>query len=341
MKILEYARLALQNKARRFYLTSGTKPYSQSESRTEPMNEKALVPSEIYSIMDEFLESDLKQRLLNGEDVQTYIPIKEEYSLRVHIFRQRGSLAMSVKLVESKLRELEDCSLPQPCYDSLLKRSSGLVIISGLRDSGRSTTARAMIAHLARKRPVHAVCYEKVLESQFPVYPSSIISRRLLGIDIPNMEECAKMAMREDMDVFFMEDMESPTAFQLALDLSTRGVLVIATMSARNLSNVFERILHCYSDTRAVHETLGRFLLGITHQTRVYSSFHEKSFVIYECFRNYPSTRRHFREAQIYPLVNFLKQSGKPDCITYFRGYEDLVANDVLRWEEVPDEYRV
>lgn len=340
MKILEYYRLAIQNNARRFYLTSGTKPYLQSESGLLPMNEKALVPSEVYSIMDEFLEPDLKDQLLEGSDVQAHIRIDEKFSLRIVIFRQRGSLAMSVKIVESGIRSIEDCSLPAKCYESLLKRPSGLLLIGGGKDSGKSTTARALVDALARKQSLHVVCYEKIIESEFPQYPSSLISRRLLGVDVPELQDCAKMITREDVDVFYLEEMDNSESFQLALELASRGVLVLATTTASGVQNLFERVFHGYSNHQFSFDILARYLIGVTHQTRVYSAFHERNFVIFECFKNYPSMKRHLRDGQIFPLVNFMKQAGKPDCLTYHRGYEDLVANDVLRWDEVPDEYR-
>jgi len=340
VKICDYAELAIKKKVRRFYLTSGTRPYMKSEDRTEPMGEKDLVPAEIYSIMDEFLEADLKERLLNGEDVETYLPLEGFHSLRIRVFRQRGSLGLSVKIVESNTRSLEDCSFPHKCSDSLLTRTPGLVIVSGMRDSGRSTTARAMLSHLAKKRSIHAICYERIPESSFPQFQSSMVSRRLISVDVPNLQESARLSMREDMDVFLLEDMEDLASFKLALELSSRGVLVLATMTARDLSNVLLRLIYCYGEDRGLQASLAKSLLGITHQTRIYSKFQEKSYVIYECFRNYPATRKHIREHQIFPILNFMRQAGKPDCLTYHRGYEDLVANEVLDWESVPEEYR-
>ena len=122
MKILEYYRLAAQNKARRFYLTSGTRPYLQTDMGILPMNEKSLVPSEVYSIIDEFLELDLKEQLLTGLEIYTHLQADENFSLGIAIFRQRGSLALSVKIIESKVKAIEQCSIPKRCYESLLKR---------------------------------------------------------------------------------------------------------------------------------------------------------------------------------------------------------------------------
>ena len=118
---------------------------------------------------------------------------------RVNVFRQRGSIALVVRIIPLEIPKIRDLNLPGR-VPSLASEARGLVLVTGTTGSGKSTTLAAMIEHINTTRRAHVITIEDPIEFFFRNSQSSIVQREI-GIDTLSFAVALRAALRQDPDV--------------------------------------------------------------------------------------------------------------------------------------------
>ncbi|MGC4068330.1 MAG: ATPase, T2SS/T4P/T4SS family [Polyangiaceae bacterium] len=121
---------------------------------------------------------------------------------RVNVYRQRGSIALVMRVIPFRVPTLAELSIPPVC-SSLVERERGLVLCVGAAGQGKTTTVAAMIDHLNRNVPRHVITIEDPLEYVHEDDRCSI-SQREIGRDTPTFGAALHAALRQDPDVIFV-----------------------------------------------------------------------------------------------------------------------------------------
>jgi twitching motility protein PilT len=229
-----------------------------------------LMPSDFDILNDEDMERIAKQLLTPKREYR----LEEENEIdfayqmfahdqrarfRVNVFRQRGTVAASLRLVNDRVPTFEELNLPLILEELSLERR-GIIIITGTTGSGKSTTLAAMIDYVNNRRPVHILTVEDPIE--YVLYDKeAIINQRELGVDTNSFLDAIRGAMREDPDIVMigeMRDRETVTAtFQAALT----GHLVLTTLHTLDVVQTINRVIDFYPD---VMQNQARLMLSET-----------------------------------------------------------------------------
>ncbi len=331
---------ALEKGATWIHLSARTVPVFQTKSGLERWDHPPLEPQRVYEVMESFINPRDKERLFSNREVVTAHKIDEKISVRAHVYMQRTTLAMSLKIIETGIKSLKDLEFPQDVWENLSHKPSGLFLVAGSRDSGRTALVKAILDELARSRSLHILSLEEAFEGQLGPYPKTLISRRLVSQDLADLQTSMGGLLKEDLNVVSLGEIQGLEKLEAAITLASRGLFVVATLLASDLENVLMKVLHCYSAPQTSIDLLARNLLGVYHQTAFQTS--EGSMVYAkEYFRNYPATRKHLRSRHIPSILNFMQTAGKIDCLTYAKSFEALVRQGKLTSEQVPARYRV
>jgi twitching motility protein PilT len=163
---------------------------------------------------------------------------------RINVFRQRGRTSVAARRVTRGIPSFEKLHLP-PQLPKLCEFHQGLVLLSGITGSGKSTTIAAMLERINTTRACHVVTLEDPIEYIFED-KKAFINQREIGIDVDNFHDGLKYLMREDPDVVLIGEMRDMETFQAALQAAETGHLVFGTVHASTTAQTITRLLDLF-----------------------------------------------------------------------------------------------
>src|SRR5262249_41505242 len=147
------------------------------------------------SIANERALNDFAQT--NGADFG--FPYEDKARYRVSLFRQKGTVALNMRLIPFRILSFEQLGLSEKIVQ-LLHAPRGLILITGPTGSGKTTTLATMIDYINRERDCHIITIEDPVE-YWHTPKQSIISQREVGHDDPTFDIGVIKSLRQDPDV--------------------------------------------------------------------------------------------------------------------------------------------
>lgn len=166
-------------------------------------------------------------------------------NVRVSAYRSRNSLRLALRLLNKDIPKFDELGLPE-VVKSFVNFQSGIVLVTGKTGSGKTSTLASLIDIINREQNHHIYTLEDPIEYEHPYYPNSIISQREVGRDVISYTEGLRSMLRAAPHVMMfaeMRDMESVTA---ALQASSSGHLVFATLHTSEATETVQRIINYF-----------------------------------------------------------------------------------------------
>lgn len=194
---------------------------------------------------------------------------KTGHRFRVNVFRQRGELAMVLRVVLGHIRTMEELQLPE-VLNKFVDAKRGLLLVTGATGSGKSTTMAAILDKINRSKSAHIITIEDPIEYLFQD-ASSVIEQREVGIDVSNFPLAVKSALRQNPDVIMIGELRDIETVKTAIQAAETGHLVISTLHTNNAVEAIHRLLSFFDPTgmKAAQESLAQILVGIVSQRLV------------------------------------------------------------------------
>jgi len=185
---------------------------------------------------------------------------------RVNAFRQRGFVGLVLRRVLPGIPGFEALSLP-PSVRALVDRSQGLLLVTGLAGSGKTSTLAAMIDRINAARACHVVTVEDPVEVLHPD-KLAIVDQREVGTDTESLHTGLVHALRQDPDVVMVGELDDAATAWAALQAAEAGVLVLSTLPTADATESVDRLIEMFPphQQRQVRATLARVLRGIVSQ---------------------------------------------------------------------------
>jgi twitching motility protein PilT len=164
--------------------------------------------------------------------------------VRASVFRQRGTVAVSMRLIPDEIPSLETLGLPEAVV-TLAGESRGLVLVTGVTGSGKSTTLAALVDLINRTRPLHVLTIEDPIEF---VHRDArgVVTQREIGFDTPSYASGLRAALRQDPDVILIGEMRDPETIETALVAAETGHLVFSTLHTLDAPETISRIVSAF-----------------------------------------------------------------------------------------------
>ncbi|MCB0879870.1 MAG: PilT/PilU family type 4a pilus ATPase, partial [Thermoleophilia bacterium] len=192
--------------------------------------------------------------------------LPEVARFRVNIFKERGRLALTLRVIPAEVPHIENIGVP-PVLKQLALEHHGLVLVTGATGSGKTTTLAAMIDHRNRETQGHILTIEDPIEIVHPNH-ASIISQREIGADSLDFGQALRRALRQDPDVILVGEIRDEETMRTALAAAETGHLVLATLHTINAQETIARVLDLFpADAEAqARAMLAGALKGIVSQ---------------------------------------------------------------------------
>ncbi|MEX0979469.1 MAG: PilT/PilU family type 4a pilus ATPase [Gemmatimonadota bacterium] len=164
---------------------------------------------------------------------------------RVNILRQRGSFMIVMRIIPIEIPTFADLKMPK-VLERIAENERGLILVTGVTGSGKSSTMAAAVEHINRSMQKHIVTLENPIEFLHRDKESSI-TQRDIGTDTDSFISGLRAGLRQDPDVIMIGEMRDTETIDIALKAAETGHLVISTVHTQNAVQTISRLVSVFS----------------------------------------------------------------------------------------------
>lgn len=232
-------------KASDLHIKAGNKPHLRINGELIALERGAAVTKEeTLQLVHQLLNSRQKEILAHQHEVDVSFGKEDLGRFRLAVFQQRGHFSMVFRLIPDSVPGLEELNLPSVLQE-IAQEPRGLVLVTGITGSGKSTTLAAMIHHLNQTRRYHIITIEDPIEFVFRDQ-LSFISQREIAQDTETFTSALRAALRQDPDVIMVGEMRDLETVQIALQAAETGHLVLSTLHTPDTTETVNRIVSIF-----------------------------------------------------------------------------------------------
>ena len=268
MRIDEVLKRGFERGASDIHMKVGTKPFYRINGLMYREGEEQPISDEDFQ---EFLNSEaidrfLVDKLKNERQVDIGYGLSGVGRFRVNVFYQRGKLAAVFRFIPFEIPSLEELNLPK-VVERLALKPRGLILVTGITGSGKSTTLASMIDIINRERQKNIITIEDPIEYLHRDINSSVIQRQV-GYDVLGFAQGLRGALREDPDVIMVGELRDRETISTALEAVETGHLVMATMHTKDAVETVNRIIAAFplNEQREIRLQLSTTLEAVISQ---------------------------------------------------------------------------
>src|SRR3990170_7401427 len=236
---------AVKSSASDVHLKAGVPPIMRINGSLVPVkNHERLAPDEVSNTALRIMSDSQKEsfRLRHQIDMAYSVPGLGRF--RVNIFRQRGAVGIVLRVIPIKVLTFEDLNLPE-VFKKIANEMRGLILVTGVTGSGKSTTLAAIVDYVNNHRTGHVISIEDPIEFLHRD-KRCIINQREIGVDALSFSEALRGALRQDPDIIMLGEMRDQETIEIALTAAETGHLVLSTLHTVDAVETVNRIVSVF-----------------------------------------------------------------------------------------------
>jgi twitching motility protein PilT len=305
-----------------------------------PMPEGSGVSDEVirYMLGVVLSEKHLAIALSDDEpkDVDTAFEWKEKgVNFRINVFRDRDGLAFVMRVLASNIPSIQEVGLPsEKIWQDITNLKRGLVLVTGVTGSGKSTTISALINHINLYRKTRIITLEDPVEFLFKS-ETSMVSQRQVGQDVPTFAGGLRSALRENPDVIFVGEIRDTETASLALSAAETGHLVFSTLHTRDAKGALSRIVDMFpsEQTKSLCLQLSFSLSFVLSQKLVPRADGNGRILAMEVLKNIPALGNLVRTGNWQQVYSTMETQSKEGMMTMEQHLLHLYEHGVITKE--------
>ncbi|HEX2251258.1 MAG TPA: PilT/PilU family type 4a pilus ATPase [Gemmatimonadales bacterium] len=233
---------AVERGASDLHIKAGDVFRARINGKLVPLTKQRLTPDQTKSIALKLISNEEdRARIDRLRDFDCSWGMPGVGRFRVNVLRQRSSFMIVMRVIPFTVPTIESLGLPE-VLKQIAESERGLVLVSGVSGSGKSSTVAAMVHHINRTLHKHVVTIENPIEFLHRDLSCSITQREV-GLDTDSLAIGLRAALRQDPDVVVLGDMADGTTIDTALKAAETGRLVIGTVATPDVVATVERVI--------------------------------------------------------------------------------------------------
>jgi len=292
------------------HLTVSRSPVLRIDGSLRSLETKVLEPDDTAALMRAITPDRNQQELQEEGGTDFGFAFGDKGRFRVSVFRQKGSLAMVLRLIPSKMLTFEEIGLPKICQ-ALCRRPRGLFLVTGPTGCGKTTTLATMINYINENFDRHIITVEEPIE-YYHTHKKSIINQRAVGVDVPSFSEALKRVLRMDPDVILVGEMRDLETIEAAVRAAETGHLVFSTVHTTSAAGTITRLIDVFPVTQQeqIRIQLSSNLIAVLSQALCPLAAGKGRIAAYEFMVVTPAIANLIRENKTYRIDSSI-QTGK------------------------------
>lgn len=245
MQLDHILRVAIKGNISDVVLKVGCVPRFRYQNELVSVSDGAVITPEMMDgWVDQILPEHHKKKFSTFKeilDLDCAYQLQEGNRFRVNIFRQRQNLGMVLRVIQSKIRSLDELLMPE-IIAKLTDEKRGLILVTGATGSGKSTTLAGMIDRINAVRSDHIVTIEDPIEYVFKDKKCTV-NQREVGLDTDSFSKALRAALRQNPDVIFVGELRDRETTETALMAAETGHLVLSTLHTADAVESLTRMM--------------------------------------------------------------------------------------------------
>lgn len=302
--------IAINRECSDIHLSVGTVVFGRINSKLERLTSKIIGQQEIITYAKEILGDKYDEIEKNG-DVDISFSRSGLGRFRANVFKQRNSVAISIKIISILENKNEDFNFPNKIYDIISSTESGLILITGPVGSGKSTTISNIIKRISEECSKHIITIESSIEFLYK-HNNSIVNQREICSDTVSYLSALEASIKENADIIFIDIIDNYDVLKMVLKCCDAGMLVISTLYANSVHDTLNNLLDMDTSNLNVNlrNSLSKSLKCIINQKIVLDN-EDKNFCLFEIMINTPSIASCIRENKIKHILPLMQNGLK------------------------------
>jgi twitching motility protein PilT len=253
-------------------------------------------------------------------------------NFRLNVFRDRDGFAFVMRVLSSIIPDIETLGLPsEQIWRDITSLKRGLVLVTGVTGSGKSTTIASLINHVNRFRKTRIITLEDPVEFIFKS-ESSMVSQRQIGQNVATFSGGLRSALRENPDVIFVGEIRDQETATLALSAAETGHLVFSTLHTRDAKGALSRIVDMFpaEQTKSLCLQLSFSLSSVLSQKLIPRADGSGRILVMEVLKNIPAIGNLIRTGNWQQVYSTMETQAKEGMMTMEQHLLHLYTHGII-----------
>jgi twitching motility protein PilT len=334
-KLLQFA---YKNKASDLHITTGTAPSLRLQGKLKKIGTQVLMPEDSLTLAKEITTNEQFERFMKGGELDFSYSLPGVCRFRVNIYRQRGSIGIVCRVINSKIPSFESLNLPLITKE-FARKTQGILLVTGPTGSGKSTTLAAIIDYINETFSKHILTLEDPIEF-LHTHKNSIVNQREIGHDSQSFSAALRAALRQDPDVILVGEMRDLDTIQTAITAAETGHLVLATLHTTGAAQTIDRIIDVFpaGNQQQIRIQLASTLVGVISQRLLPTVDNSGRRAAMEILVSNHAIANLIRSNKIHQIQSILETSRASGMQTMNMAVTQLVQQGIIT-RQAADEY--
>jgi twitching motility protein PilT len=226
------------------HLKVGRPPTVRLNGDLSALDHPPLKPEDLKSLAEQLMNPRQVKQFTDEKECDFAIGVPGIGRFRVNLYQQRGSLCFAMRAIPYQTRTIDELQLPKVLEEIALK-PRGLILVTGVTGSGKSTTLAAMIQHINEKHKANIITLEDPIEFLHRDI-NCHINQREVGTDTATFGQGLRRVLRQDPDVILIGEIRDLETLDAALKAADTGHLVFSTLHTMDATQTIQRVMSFY-----------------------------------------------------------------------------------------------
>ena len=311
-RLVNYLRRAVELGGSDLFLIPGAPVTAKAKGKLIHLSDSGMDPASVRTLIEEAYASAKRgmHKIEEEGDDDFSFSIHDLSRIRCNVYRQRGTLAATCRIVTFGLPDPKVLNIPEAVLQ-LSQRRSGLILVTGPAGSGKSTTLACLIDRINTTRADHIVTIEDPIEYLHP-HKMSLVSQREVPGDAPTFARAVRAALRQNPDVIMLGEMRDTETIHAAITAAETGQLVLSSLHTIGAAKSIDRIIDAFpaEQQQQIRAQLSMALSAVVSQ-RLVPTRQGGLIPAFEIMSTTPAIRTMIRDGRIYQIDTALSASGQ------------------------------
>jgi twitching motility protein PilT len=234
----------VQQSASDLHLKVGRPPTLRIDSELKALELPSLKPEDLRSIGEQILPPKQRREFEAEKEADFAIGVPGVGRFRVNMYQQRGSIAYAFRAIAFQALNIKELNLPT-VLEQIAMKPRGLVLVTGVTGSGKSTALASMIQYVNENRHANVITIEDPIEFLHRDI-NCHINQREVGTDTGSFAQALRRVLRQDPDIVLIGEIRDLETLEIALKAADTGHLVFSTLHTTDATQTINRVLSFY-----------------------------------------------------------------------------------------------
>ncbi len=245
MEILDVLKQAADMAASDIFIVSGAPLSCKTTGTMERISDAPLSTDDARDLIRQiFMLANMDADVMPDREKDFSLSVKKIGRFRVNIYKQRGSYSAVLRYVPFDLPDAKTLGIPEDVMQ-LSSSKSGIILITGIASSGKSTTLSCIINRINKTHSGHIITIEDPIEFLHK-HDKCIVSQREINIDTDSYLDALRAALRQSPDVILLGEMRDYETISVAMTAAETGQLVLSTLHTLGAASTIDRIIDVF-----------------------------------------------------------------------------------------------